>query len=55
MSEIDNEDYKREYLPLVNSNNKSETQSERGGRINLSDNIGRKTGEAIPDSGFGDN
>ena len=45
MSEIDNEDYKREYLPLVN--NKSETQSERnGGRINLSDNVGRKTGEA---------
>jgi len=41
MSEIDNDDDKREYLPLVN--NKSETQSERGGgRINLSEN-GRKT------------
>jgi len=40
MSEIDKEDYKREYLPLVN--NKSETQSEGNDvrRINLSDNIG---------------
>ncbi len=42
MSEIDKEDYRREYLPLVN--NKSETQSEGGDhRINLSNNAGRNT------------
>ena len=53
MSEIDNEDYKREYLPLVN--NKSETESEhKGGRINLSDNIGRKTGEVQGSAGAGE-